>query len=531
MSAPDTHPAGPPDQPSEWRPRFNPWLIAFSVMLGTFMEVLDTSVANVSLPHIAGTLSATPEEATWVLTSYLVANAIILPTAAWLGGVFGRKRLLLTCILLFTTASAICGAAPRLDILILARIAQGLGGGALQPIAQAVLLESFPPRRRGVAMATYGMGVVVAPILGPTLGGWITETYTWRWVFYINLPVGALAFLMVQTFVEDPPYVRNRRPGRIDYIGFALMAIGLATLQILLDKGQEDDWFSAAWVRWFAVVTTASLIAFIVRQFRTAHPIVDLRVLGNRNFAVGTFLITVHGMVLYSTIATLPLFLQTLLGYSALASGLTITPRGFGAFLTNLVVGRAIASLDGRILIAAGLTVLGLSGLMFSRLNLTIAMSNVVWPNVLNGVGAALVFVSLATTTMGRLTNEQLGNAAGIFNLMRNIGGSIGIAGVTTFLARWAQVHQAHLASHLTPHDPATRRWLATARSGLTLRVGDLAAGPKSIGLLYSVLGRQARLLAYMDIFRVVSILALLVAPLPFLFEKTAVRPRPPAGH
>jgi MFS transporter, DHA2 family, multidrug resistance protein len=518
-----------PGQPREWHPRFNPWVIAFSVMLGTFMEVLDTSVANVALPHIAGSLSATPEEATWILTSYLVANAIILPTAAWMGALFGRKRFLLGCIVLFTLASAICGAAPRLDILILARVLQGLGGGALQPIAQSVLLESFPPARRGAAMAAYGMGVVVAPILGPTLGGWITEASTWRWVFYINLPVGALAFLMVSTFVEDPPYIASRKPGRIDYIGFALMAVGLATLQIMLDKGQEDDWFAASWVRWFAVITTISLTVFLVRELRTEHPIVDLRILRNRNFAVGTALVTVLGFVLYSTIAMLPLFLQTLLGYSALKSGLTITPRGVGAFLTNVAAGRVIGFVDSRFLIAAGLVVLALSGLMFSHLNLDIAMPNIVWPNFLNGIGAALIFVSLATTTMGRLRNEQLGNAAGIFNLMRNIGGSIGIAAVTTFLARGTQVHHAILIAHLTPYDPAYQRWLSTARAGLTPQVGTPAAGPKSIALLYNVLGQQARLLAFMDIFRVVSFLALLAAPLVFLFEKTVTRPGPPA--
>jgi DHA2 family multidrug resistance protein len=516
-------------QPSEWHPRFSPWLIAFSVMLGTFMEVLDTSVANVALPHIAGSLSATPEEATWVLTSYLVSNAIILPTAAWMGALFGRKRFLLGCIVLFTLASALCGAAPRLDTLIFARVLQGLGGGALQPIAQSVLLESFPPARRGVAMAAYGMGVVVAPILGPTLGGWITEVSTWRWVFYINLPVGALAFLMVHAFVEDPPYIKSRKPGRIDYIGFALMAVGLATLQIVLDKGQEDDWFAASWVRWFAAIAAISLVAFIIRELRTEHPIVDLRILRNRNFAVGTVLVTVLGLVLYSTIAMLPLFLQTLMGYSALKSGLTITPRGLGAFLSNVVVGRVIRFVDSRVLIAAGLVVLGMSGLMFSRLNLDIAMSNVVWPNFLNGIGAALIFVSLATTTMGRLKNEQLGNAAGIFNLMRNIGGSVGIAAVATFLARWTQVRQATLITHLTPYDPAYQRWLATAQSGLAGRVGRLAAGPKSLGLLYNVLGQQARLLAFMDIFRVVSILGLVAAPLVLLFEKTATRSTPPA--
>jgi DHA2 family multidrug resistance protein len=520
----------PAGQPPEWRPRFNPWVIAFSVMLGTFMEVLDTSVANVALPHIAGSLSATPEDATWVLTSYLVSNAIILPTAAWMGMFFGRKRFLLGCIILFTLASALCGAAPRLDLLILARVLQGLGGGALQPIAQAVLLESFPPARRGVAMAAYGMGVVVAPILGPTLGGWITEVSTWRWVFYINLPVGALALLMVHTFVEDPPYIQGRKPGRIDYIGFALMAVGLSTLQIMLDKGQEDDWFAAPWVRWFAVIAAVSLVAFILRELRTEHPVVDLRILRNRNFAVGTALVTVLGTVLYSTIAMLPLFLQTLLGYSALKSGLTITPRGLGAFLTNVVVGRVIRFVDTRLLIAAGLVVLGVSGLMFSQLNLDIAMPSVVWPNFLNGIGAALIFVSLATTTMGRLKNEQLGNAAGIFNLMRNLGGSIGIAAVATLLARWTQVRQAALIAHLTPYDPAYQRWLATAQSGLATRVGKQAAAPMSLGLLRNVLGQQARLLAFMDIFRVVGILALLAAPLVLLFEKTATR-RPPPDH
>lgn len=531
MSAAEGHPSAPPAQAVEWRPRYNPWLIAFSVMLGTFMEVLDTSVANVSLPHIAGTLSATPEEATWVLTSYLVANAIILPTAARWGGIFGRKQFLLICILLFTAASMLCGAAPRLDVLILARVLQGLGGGALQPIAQAVLLESFPPDRRGVAMAAFSMGVVVAPILGPTLGGWITETYTWRWVFYINLPVGALAFLMVQAFVEDPPYIRDRHAVKIDYLGFSLMAVGLSTLQILLDKGQEDDWLAATWVRWFAVIAIIALVAFVIREFRTEHPIVDLRILRDQNFAVGTLLITVLGLVLYSTIAMLPLFLQTLLGYSALMSGLTISPRGFGAFFTNLVVGRVIGILDTRALIAAGLAVLGLSGLMFSHLNLDIGMPNVVWPNVLNGVGAALIFTSLATTAMGRLKNEQLGNAAGIFNLMRNIGGSIGIAAVATFLARWTQERQAVLVTHLTPYDPAYQTWLATARASLAPSVGSLDAESKSLGLLYNVLGQQARLLAFMDIFRMTSILSLLAIPLVALFRRIPTRRGPTAGH
>lgn len=513
-----------------WRPSANPWLIAVSVMLATFMEVLDTSVANVALPHIAGSLSATPEEATWVLTSYLVSNAIVLPAAAWLGAVFGRKRFLLACIALFTLASAACGAAPSLRLLVLARVLQGMGGGALQPIAQAVLLESFPPARRGVAMAAYGMGVVVAPILGPTLGGWVTDSYSWRWVFYINLPVGAVAVLMAQTFIEDPPYLRRGRPGRIDYIGFGLMAIGLATLQVTLDRGQEDDWFAAAWVCWFVAISSVSLVAFIVRELRTEDPIVDLRILRNRNFAVGTVLIAVLGMVLYSTIAMLPLFLQILMGYTALLSGLAITPRGVGALLTNALVGRLIGFVDSRVMIAAGFCLLAASGFMFSHMNLQIAISNVVWANFLNGIGTAMIFVALATTTMGTLRNEQMGNATGIFNLMRNIGGSMGIAAVTTFLARWAQVHQAALVSHLTPYDPAYREWLSAARAGLAGRVGEAAAGPKALGVLSNTLRLQAQLLAFMDNFQLIAVLCVLGIPLALLFRRVAARP-PVAGH
>src|SRR5438445_7425109 len=318
----------PPDQSAEASHGINPWLIAVSVMLATFMEVLDTSVASVALPYIAGSLSASNDESTWVLTSYLVSNAIMLPATGWLGSRFGRKRLLITCIAIFTVSSFACGAALDLPMLILGRILQGAGGGALQPIAQAILIESFPPARRGVAMAVYGLGVVVAPILGPTLGGWITDNYSWRWVFYINLPVGLLAVLMTQTFVEDPPYLRGGRRGRIDYLGFGLMAVGLAALQILLDKGQEADWFASVTMRWLAVIGVLGLAGFVVRELTTEAPIVQLRIVSNRNFAVGLLLITVMGAVLYASLSLLPLFLQTLLGYPALQSGMATSPRG-----------------------------------------------------------------------------------------------------------------------------------------------------------------------------------------------------------
>ena len=314
-----------------WQPRFNPWLIAFSVMLGTFMEVLDSTVVTVSLPHVGGSLSSTPEEATWVLTSYLLSNAIVLPLTGWLGNRFGRKRVLMTCIVVFTASSALCGAATSLGMLIVARVLQGVGGGALQPMAQAILMESFPLARRGNAMAAFSMGVIVAPILGPTLGGWITDNYSWRWVFYINLPIGLLAMALVNTFVEDPPYIQAGRQRRIDYVGFGLMVVGLSTLQIMLDRGQEADWFTASWVRWFAVISVLSMLAFVARELLVEEPIVDLRILTERNFAVGFGLSAVLGVCLYGTTSMLPLFLQTLLGYPAVERGLAVSPRGIGA--------------------------------------------------------------------------------------------------------------------------------------------------------------------------------------------------------
>jgi len=350
MSAPASQPA----DATAWRPSVNPWLIAFAVMLATILEVLDTSVANVALGHIAGNLSATTDEATWVLTSYLVSNAIVLPMTGWLASFFGRKRFLIGCILGFTLASAACGAASSLGFLIIARILQGAAGGALQPLSQAILMESFPPRKRGVAMAVFGMGVVVAPIIGPVLGGWITDDYSWRWVFYINIPFGILAMLMCEAFLEDPPYLREaheRRGGHVDYIGFGFMALWLATLQVILDRGQQDDWFNARWICVATAVSVVSMIAFIYWEVRSKHPLVELRVLRNRNFALGTMLITVVGIVLYSTTALLPLLLQSLMGYPAYNSGLVISPRGVGAICALMIVGRLVNLVDTRMLI------------------------------------------------------------------------------------------------------------------------------------------------------------------------------------
>jgi DHA2 family multidrug resistance protein len=516
--------------PGEWAPSFNPWLIAAAVMLATFMEVLDTSVANVALPHIAGNLSATPEESTWVLTSYLVSNAIILPATNWLGRYFGRKNFLIVCIMIFTASSALCGAAASLGMLIVARILQGAGGGALQPIAQSVLLESFPTEKRGSAMAVFGMGIVVAPIIGPTLGGWITDNYSWRWIFYINVPVGILAVLMARAFIEDPPYIKQQRPGRIDYVGFGLMAVALGTLQLVLDKGQEEDWFSSSLITAGAVLSGVMFISFVIWELRSKEPIVNLRILANRNFAVGTALMTVLGIVLYGTIALLPLFLQTLLGYPALQSGLAVSPRGLGSIASMIIVGRLIGRINGRYLLLFGFSLLAFSTYLFSDINLQISMGSIVWPGVMSGFAMGFVFVPLTTMAMGTLANDQMGNASGVFNLMRNTGGSLGIAAVTTMLARGVQIHQAAMVSHLTPYDPAFQQRMNDLAGSITSQ-GGAAASQQAYGSIYGALVRQASVMSYIDNFRLLSFLCVICIPMVFLFKSVKRSKAPVSMH
>lgn len=489
-------------------------------MAATFMEILDTSVANVALPHIAGNLSVTTEESTWVLTSYLVSNAIVLPITGWLGLYFGRRNLLVICISIFTAASVLCGMAPNLGVLIVARIIQGAGGGALIPISQAVLLESFPPEKRGVAMATFGMGVVVAPILGPTLGGWITDNYSWRWIFNINLPVGVFAVLMVQAFVEDPPYIKHAKIERIDFAGFTLLAVWLGTLQIVLDKGQQEDWFASEWIRWFTLVSVLCCVGFIIRELRTRHPIVNLHILKNRNFASGVVLITTLGLVLYGSTAALPIFLQTQMGYPALQSGMALSPRGIGAFVMNFVVGRLVGKIRNRLLMVIGFVLLGLSSFWLANINLQVAMWNIVMPTVLNGVALSFIFTPLTTAATGHLRQDQMGNATGIYNLMRNLGGSFGIAMVTTLLVRRAQVHQALMVSNLTPFDPVYTERLAGAAQALAAHSGTAEATLQAPGLLYSTLLAQANLWAFVENFRLFGLLCFCCLPLVLLFKK-----------
>jgi DHA2 family multidrug resistance protein len=505
----------------------NPWLIAVSVMLATFMEVLDTSVAAVALPYIAGSLSASNDESTWVLTSYLVTNAIMLPTTGWLALRFGRKRLFLTCIALFTASSFACGASFTLPMLIVARVLQGAGGGALQPLAQAILMESFPPARRGVAMAVYGLGVVVAPILGPTLGGWITDNYSWRWIFYINIPVGVLATFMILSFVEDPPYIREARPGRLDGVGLGLLAVWVGLLQIILDKGQEDDWFSADWIRWGTVVVMVALVGFIVQELRTESPLVNLRIFTDRNFAVGTVLVGVVGVTMYSIVTLQPQFLQTLMGYNALQAGLAVSARGLGAILAMAMIGRLIQIVDSRALIALGFIGFALAGYWFSGINLSIARQSLFWPNVLSGLSVGFLFVPISTVAIGTLRNEQMGNATGIFNLMRNLGGSIGISAATTMVTRGAQRHQALMVGRLAPDQPAYRELLAAQQRLLSPKLGPVEAARQSVARAYALLVQQATLLAYVDTFRRLAFLCLVCIAFVLLLRRVTP-PREP---
>jgi DHA2 family multidrug resistance protein len=486
---------------AEWRPRVNPWLIAPAVMLATFMEVLDTSIASVALPYIAGNLGATSSQATWVLTSYLVSNAIVLPASAWFSSVFGRKRFLIASIIIFTASSFLCGSAASLSMLIVARTLQGAGGGALQPLAQSILLESFPPAKRGVAMAVYGVGVVCAPILGPTLGGWLTDTWSWRWAFYINIPIGILAVIFISLVVEDPPYIRAARPGRIDGIGLGFMALGLATLQIALDKGQEVDWFGTVWLRWIALISGLSLLIFVVRELCAREPIVNLRILKNRNFAVACGLFFLFGAGIYGMITLQPLFLQLLLGYTALDAGLTVSPRGIGALCSLAIVGILIGKLGGRALAAAGFVIFAFSAFLFSRMTLDIAMSNIIPANIINGFGTGFIFVPLTTVGIGTLRNDQMGNAAGIQNLLRNIGGSVGISAVSTMLDRFSQMHQAYMTGNFTPLNPIYQQRLTALGATLQSHFAAPDATLRAQAILYNLVHTQTSYWAFIDLF------------------------------
>ena len=503
----------------------SPWPVAIAVMLATFMEVLDTSIAAVALPYIAGSLSATNDEATWVLTSYLVANAIILPASGWFSLRFGRKRFLIACIIIFTVSSFACGAATSLALILIARAVQGAGGGALQPLSQSILLESFPPEKRGSAMAVFALGVVVAPVLGPTLGGWLTDAYSWRWAFYINIPVGIFAIFMISRYVQDPPYVKQAHPGKLDGIGLGLLAVWLACLQIILDKGQEDDWFGATWIRWAAAILLICFVLFLVREFRHKQPLVDLRVFRHRNFALGCLLIGIFGAAIYGLVTLLPLFYQELMGYTALAAGWAVSPRGIGAIVAMPIIGYLTAKMDNRWLIMFGFALFGVASLWFGEVNLSIGQWSFLWAILISGFGSGCVFVPLSTTAMAFLKNEEIGNASGLYNLLRNIGGSIGISVVNTIVARHEQLHRNELVASIDPARVTVHGTIQNLQSYLTAQ-GASAAGAtqRAYALIGQGVNGQARLWSYVDDFRYMALVCFGCIPIVFALKKSVAK-------
>jgi DHA2 family multidrug resistance protein len=493
-------------------------------MFGTFMEVLDTTVVNVSLPHIAGSLSASVDEASWALTSYLVANAVILPMTGWLANFFGRKRTLMTAVFGFTAASVLCGLATSLPMLIVFRIIQGATGGALQPLSQAVMLEAFPPQDRGKAMAFWGLGIVVAPMLGPVLGGWLTDNYSWRWVFYINLPVGLASIIMTRIFIFDPPYIKRGSRG-IDYWGIGMLTVGVGALQIVLDKGQEEDWFQSHVMLALAFLSGVAIVAFIIRELRARDPVVHLRVFKDRTYSAGVFLMTVLGFVLYGSLLLLPIFLQTLLGYPALQAGIAMAPRGLGSFLMMPVVGTVLGRIDPRKVLAVGLVGAAWTLYDLSTLNLNAGYWDIFWPQFIQGAALAMLFVPLTTATMDRIPREEMGNATSMFNLMRNIGGSVGIASATTFLFRRQQMHTQLLGAHVNPFSMQTQNFLHGLSAAMVARGSDpVTASQRAFGAIWGVVQRQAAMQAFVDTFRFMGVVFLLVLPLLFIMKRPTHR-------
>jgi MFS transporter, DHA2 family, multidrug resistance protein len=495
-------------------------------MLATFMEVLDTSIANVALRHIAGSLSASVEEATWVLTSYLVANAIILPMGAWFSMLIGRKRFYMICVGLFTVSSLLCGMAPSLGWLIFFRVMQGLGGGALQPISQSILVESFPRAKQGMAMAVYGMGVVAAPVIGPTLGGWITDNFSWGWIFFINLPVGILSLLMTKALITDPPYlVRKSFAGglKVDYMGFGLLALGLGSLEVVLDEGQRNDWFGSGFIVAFAIITVVCLVSVVLWELRQKQPVIDFHVLKDRNFALATVSMLLLGFVLYGSTTLLPLFLQTLLGYTAMLSGMVLSPGGIAICFCMPLVGFLLRKYQARWLVIFGVTISVIGLMRMSHFTLDVDYNTAVWGRVVQSLGLAFLFVPISTLAFSSIPRERTHYATGLFNLARNIGGSSGIATVTTLLARRAQYHQAVLVSHMTPYDPAYREALSRATTAVQASGSSAPdAAAQAQGMLYGTLLKQSNMLAFADAFWIMGALFLLIIPLMFLMRKTA---------
>ncbi len=512
----------------------NKWLITITVMLPTIMEIIDTSVANVALPYMQGSLNAGTEEITWVLTSYLVSNAVVLPMTGWLSRMFGRKRFLLTCIVLFTLASLLCGAAPNLASLILFRIIQGAAGGALIPISQAILMETFPPKQQGMAMAIFGVGAMFGPIVGPALGGWITDQMNWRWIFYINLPIGLIAIIMCSLFIYDPDYLKRKTSDviQIDYWGLFLLTTSMGALQVVLDKGQQEDWFNSSFILTFSIITVASLIALIWVELTHPHPIVNLRLFKNISFSAGNLIMFVVGFCLYSSIMLIPMFLQTLMGYSATDAGMVMAPGGVATLITMPFVGAILAKQDGRKIVLAGLLIGATSMFIMQGLSLEASYWSFVWPRIVLGIGLAMIFVPLTTVTLSAIQRQEMGNATGVFNLLRNIGGSVGIAIAATLLSRFSQFYQTSLVPNINQYSPIFQMRFNTLKQALIakgMQTGQ--AEQTAMGMLYGMVRKQAGTLAYNRIFFIIGLAFLAIIPLLLLLKRPKHQSEPVEMH
>ena len=511
--------------PVRWHPSHNPWLVALTVTIATFMEVLDTSIANVALPHIAGSLSAGIDESTWVLTSYLVANAVVLPLSAWISDRIGRKRFYMTCVVLFTASSFLCGISTSLPILIFFRVLQGVGGGGLAPSEQAILADTFPPKMRGAGFAMYGMAVVLAPAIGPTLGGFITDHYSWHWIFFINLPVGVVSLFLTSFMVEDPPHVRETmeksRGKPVDYTGFGLIALGLGAMEVVLDKGQEDDWFSSPFIVGFAILSAVSLIYFVVWEWREEHPILKIRLLKNPNLAVASVLMMALGAVLFGTTVLIPQYLQTIMGYTAQDAGMVLSPGGFTVMLCMPLVGQLVGRVDARYLIGFGFLATTTAMWHMTSIYPGIDFHTAVLYRIYQSIGLAFLFVPINTISFVGIPPSQGNQVSAMINLFRNVGGSIGISVLATLLARRTQLHQNFLAAHVTAGSVAYGTALNGAKAVL-FRAGSAMpqATMQASGQIYRTLARQASALAYIDTIRIFAVCALCAMPLVLLARR-----------
>jgi DHA2 family multidrug resistance protein len=509
----------------------NKYLIAFTSMIGTLMEVVDTSVANVSLPHMQGTFSASVDEITWVITSYLVANAVILPITGWLGNYYGRKRFYLTCLGVFTLASLGSGAAPTLPFLVVMRVIQGFAGGAMVPMSQAILLEAFPKEEHGKAMALFGIGVVFGPIIGPTLGGWITDTWGWPWVFYINIPLGVLGIVLGVMHITDPSHLR-RPEGRVDYWSFLFICLGLGSLEVVLNRGQRFDWFESNFIKLFAVAAAVGIALFIWRSLTAQRPLVDLRVFKNRSFASGTVLMFLLGFGLYGSFTMLPIYVQNIMGYTATWAGLVISPGGVASLLAMAFVGNLVGKVDARFLVLIG-AIFNIGALwVLKDLNLQVDFFHITLSRLFQGFGLGFLFVPITAAAFSHLRPEQIGQGTGLFNLLRNEGGSVGIAMSATVLARHSQLHQSRLVDHVTSFSPIVQNRLTETAQGLFAVSGHDPVTSQALALrvMYGEVQLQAALLSFLDVFRM--LMFAFVVFLPFiLLLSTGKGGRAVRGH